>query len=141
MADALLGRAQALGVLKRVAAVIEHVGKEALVGARQLVANVLCLALGKRCVGTKPFLDIAAAALDEVRDEGLAVEGLIGVTIEAGVEQAEQRAKALLDPAVRRRGDQKNLAAGIAGEVAEQLETLVLDTRSCATRTLRRSGS
>jgi hypothetical protein len=65
-----------------------------VVGAGQLVANLFGLALGKRRVSAEPFLDIAAATLDEVGDEGLPVERLIGITIEAWIEQAEQRAKA-----------------------------------------------
>ncbi len=51
--------------------------------------------------------------------------------------EPEQRSKALLDPAVWRGGDQKNLPIRIACEFAEQLVTLMLGAGGCSAWTRR----
>jgi hypothetical protein len=137
MANPLLSGAQPAPVLERVAAVVEHVGKEALIGPRQLVAGFLGTAFRKRRLRAEPFLDIAPPPLDEVGHEAVLVERLGRIAIEVGFEQPEQRSKAFLDAAVRRGGDQKNVAIRIAGELAEQLVPLMLGARGCSARTRR----
>ena len=82
MANPLLSGAQPAPVFERVAAVVDHVGEEALIGPRQLVAGFLGLAFRKGRLRAEPSLDIAPPALDEVGDEALLVERLSRIPIE-----------------------------------------------------------
>src|SRR5271163_3343783 len=79
-----------------------------------------------------------------------AIERLGRIAIEARIQKPEQGAKALLDAAVRCCRDQKNLAIGVAGEIAEQFVALMFDSGCrasrarrgvCASSTITRSGA
>jgi hypothetical protein len=137
MANPLLCRAKPARVVERLAAVIEHVQKEALIGPRQLVAGLLGAALRKRRFRAEPALDIAPPPLDEVRDEGFAIERLCRIAIEISIQQAEQRAKTLLYAAMRSRRHEQDVTVGIGGEIPQPFIALVLDSRGSPARPRR----
>ena len=85
------------------------------------------------------MLDIASAALDDVRQQTLPVVASRARRrlLETGVEQAEERAEAFLDAAVRCRGHQQQVPASITREGLQQLMTLVLATLALAARACR----
>jgi hypothetical protein len=89
MAYPLLRRAQAACVFERLPAVVEHIGKEALISPGQLVAGLLGPALWKWGLRAEPFLDVAAPPLDEAGNEGLAIARLGKIAIKAPIEQAQ----------------------------------------------------
>ena len=93
----------------------------------QRVVFLSDLALGKRRDGVEVGLQVAAAALDEVARQRLAVapvpiaRQVLGQTEQAAIQQPEQRAEGLFLAAVRGCGDQQKVtteAAVLAGSTS-----------------------
>jgi hypothetical protein len=76
--------------LDRLPTIFEHIGEEGLVAARQLVPSLFGFTVRERGFRPEPFLDIAAPALDEIRDKRLAVERLRRIEIKPCIKQADQ---------------------------------------------------
>ena len=94
---------------------------------RELVCGVGLLALRERGVRVEVVADVAAAALDEVPRQPtplalvLRAREIVREVREARVEQREQRPEGVLLAAVRRRGDEDQVASLVCGELGEQL--------------------
>jgi len=138
MPDPLLWSPEPASVFERLAAVVQDIGEEALIGSREFVPSLLGFSFRKWRLRAEPLLDIPAPPLDEGGNERLAIERFGRITIEARIEQAQQRTKALLDAAVRRRGDEDDMPVRVLGEIPQQFVALVFGSR-CGTARPRRS--
>src|SRR3954452_17216715 len=117
------------------AAVIEHVLEQAEIVGAELVCLLARLPLRERRGGAEPSLDILPATLDDVGHEPSPLGGTLSRSLERRVEQAQERAEALLDAAMRRGGDQDQVPPRIAGhELAQELVPQLLAAAALTTR-------
>lgn len=89
----------------------------------KFVALLLGISIRKWRVTAQPLLHILPTALDHVRQQLLPVR----FALQLRIEETEQRAKAFLNPAVRRGSHENQMARAVFGKVAEQLVALMFN--------------
>src|SRR5713226_890104 len=124
MADTLLGGLERPACLYSLPAIFQDILEELPIFAPQFVALFAGYPLGERCLAPQPLLNIPAAPLDDVRQQVLP----FGHGLERRVEQRQQRAETLLDPAVEGCGHQDEMTCRVFREVAQQFVSLMLDS-------------
>ena len=123
--------------LSHVAAIIEHVLEELIPLACEAVGDFGGFPL-REDAAVFPFIDVRAAALDEVLGKLLAQRFLIasasaGELGELGLEQGQQAVEGFLIAAMRGGGEQHKMAIGIGGKFAQQFEALLARLTSADT--------
>ena len=136
-ADALAARVGAR-LVHRLAREVEHAVEQRPLVWREAVGLVLGLAIGERRVVLHEVADVRPPPLDEVAGQpppvGLAVRAgeIVGQIGEVRLEERQQRAERVRLAAVRRRGDEDQMAVRVARELGQQRVALL--TRAAAAR-------
>ena len=113
------------------AGVVEHLLKERLVGRAEFVVRFRVQPFRKGRIALKKMAQVSAAALNEMRGKVTAVDRLVRAAqvirqvFEIGREQREQGTERALVAAVRRGGDEHEMALRLFGELGQKLVALM----------------
>ncbi len=120
------------GIGHRLAGVAQHPLEQAAIPLAEAIGGVAVIALGEGRIGVEVVANVTAPALDEMGGQAAAVSLVLRAAQVAGqigkrrIEQFQQRAEGRFIAAMRRRGDEDEMALAIGGQRLDQRVALVL---------------